>query len=185
MLHVDDARGLTHLKSSLAMVKMRNFIFHLLEPCLKLLLGHLQVLDVGSGMVQERNLAWLLVGNRKGILELTVDPQYELCVGVYTFAQKYVGEDLKEDGIKLVNTDWYEQGMSVTWTQVDSDSKSNVSMSCPLQFTPKCHKSVDCTRIVLYIQSLQFPQIQLWSHEYSCTQSWFNIWRYWRGICVL
>ncbi len=70
-------------------------------------------------------------------------------MGVYTFAQKYMGEDLKEDGIKLVNTDWYERGMSVTWTQVDSDSKSNVSMSCPSQFTPKCHKSIDCTRIVI------------------------------------
>jgi len=35
-------------------------------------LGHLQVLDVGGGTVQERNLAGLLVRNGKGILEATV-----------------------------------------------------------------------------------------------------------------
>jgi hypothetical protein len=54
------------------LAKAGDLIFCLLKPRLKLLLGHLQVLDVGSGTVQERNLARLLVGNGKGILEATV-----------------------------------------------------------------------------------------------------------------
>jgi len=37
-----------------------------------LLLSHLQVLDVGSGTVQERNLAGLLVRDGKSVLEATV-----------------------------------------------------------------------------------------------------------------
>jgi hypothetical protein len=37
-----------------------------------LLLGHLRVLDVGSGAVQERSLARLLVGDGEGILEAAV-----------------------------------------------------------------------------------------------------------------
>jgi hypothetical protein len=37
-----------------------------------LLLSHLQVLDVGSGTVQERNLARLLVGDGEGVLEAAV-----------------------------------------------------------------------------------------------------------------
>ena len=55
-----------------ALAKAGGLIFCLLEPRLKLLLGHLQVLDVGSGTVQERNLARLLVGNGKRILEAAV-----------------------------------------------------------------------------------------------------------------
>jgi hypothetical protein len=55
-----------------ALAKAGGLVLCLLEPRLKLLLGHLQVLDVGSGTVQERNLARLLVGNGKGILEATV-----------------------------------------------------------------------------------------------------------------
>jgi hypothetical protein len=37
-----------------------------------LLLSHLRVIDAGSGMVQERNLARLLVGDGKGILQVAV-----------------------------------------------------------------------------------------------------------------
>jgi hypothetical protein len=37
-----------------------------------LLLSHLQVLDVGSGTVQERNFARLLVGDEKGVLQAAV-----------------------------------------------------------------------------------------------------------------
>ena len=55
-----------------APAKAGSPILCLLESCLKLLLGHLQVLDVGSGMVQERNLARLLIGDREGILEAAV-----------------------------------------------------------------------------------------------------------------
>jgi hypothetical protein len=44
----------------------------LLKPRLELLLGHLKVLDVSGGAIQERNLAGLLVGDRKSILEATV-----------------------------------------------------------------------------------------------------------------
>jgi hypothetical protein len=44
-------------RRSNALAKAGSLIFCLLEPRLKLLLGHLQVLDVGSGAVQEGNLA--------------------------------------------------------------------------------------------------------------------------------
>jgi hypothetical protein len=50
-----------------ALAKMGCLVLGLLEPRLKLLLSHLQVLDVRSGTVQERNLARLLVGDRKGV----------------------------------------------------------------------------------------------------------------------
>jgi hypothetical protein len=38
----------------------------------KLMLSHVQVLDVGSGTVQERSVACLLVGDGKRVLETTV-----------------------------------------------------------------------------------------------------------------
>jgi hypothetical protein len=41
-------------------------------PHFALLLSHLRVLDVGSGMVQERNLARLLVADGKGVLQAAV-----------------------------------------------------------------------------------------------------------------
>ena len=42
----------------------------LLEPRQELLLGHLQVLDVGGGMVQTRSLAGLLVGEWESALQV-------------------------------------------------------------------------------------------------------------------
>ena len=55
-----------------ALAKTGSLVLGLLEPRLKLLLSHLQVLDVGSGTVQERNLARLLVGHGKGVLQAAV-----------------------------------------------------------------------------------------------------------------
>ena len=55
-----------------ALAKTGSLIFSLLEPCLKLLLSHLQVLDVGGGTVQEGNLARLLVGYGESVLEAAV-----------------------------------------------------------------------------------------------------------------
>ena len=54
------------------LAKSGSLILCLLEPRLKLLLSHLQVLDVSGGTVQQRNLAGLLVGDGKSILEATV-----------------------------------------------------------------------------------------------------------------
>jgi hypothetical protein len=54
------------------LAKAGNLILCLLEPHLELLLGHPQVLDVGGGIVQKRNLAELLVRDGEGILEVTV-----------------------------------------------------------------------------------------------------------------
>ena len=55
-----------------ALAKAGSLILCLLEPRLELLLGHLQVLDVGGGTVQERNLAGLLVRDGESVLEATV-----------------------------------------------------------------------------------------------------------------
>jgi hypothetical protein len=55
-----------------ALAKTGGFILCLLEPRLELLLGHLQVLDVGGSTIQERNLARLLVRDRERILETAV-----------------------------------------------------------------------------------------------------------------
>ena len=44
-----------------AQAKAGSLVLCLLEPCLELLLDHLQVLDVGGGMVRKRNLAGLLI----------------------------------------------------------------------------------------------------------------------------
>jgi hypothetical protein len=55
-----------------ALAKTGSLVLGLLEPRLKLLLSHLQVLDVGSGTVQERNFARLLVGDEKGVLQAAV-----------------------------------------------------------------------------------------------------------------
>jgi hypothetical protein len=55
-----------------ALAKAGNLVLCLLEPHLELLLGHPQVLDVGGGMVQKRNLAELLVRDGEGILEAMV-----------------------------------------------------------------------------------------------------------------
>jgi hypothetical protein len=49
-----------------------NFVLGLLEPRLKLLGGHLEILDVGGSAVEEGNLAWLLVGDGECVLETTV-----------------------------------------------------------------------------------------------------------------
>ena len=54
------------------LVEAGNHILCLPEPRLELLLGHLQVLDVGGGMVQKRNLTGLLVREGESILEATV-----------------------------------------------------------------------------------------------------------------
>ena len=43
--------------------------FSLLEPHGELTPGHLEVLDVGGSAVEKRNLARLLVGDGKGVLE--------------------------------------------------------------------------------------------------------------------
>ena len=72
-----------------ALVTVGNIIFYLLEPRLKLLLCHLQVLDVGDGTVQERNLAGLLVGNGKGILEVT---ELSLSLYICSAPARYVGD---------------------------------------------------------------------------------------------
>jgi len=55
-----------------ALAKTGSLVLCLLEPRLELLLGHLQVLDVGGGTVQKRNLAGLLVRDRESVLEVTV-----------------------------------------------------------------------------------------------------------------
>ena len=44
----------------------------MLEPHLELLLGRLQVLDVGGGTVQKRSLAGLLVRDGESVLKVTV-----------------------------------------------------------------------------------------------------------------
>ena len=49
-----------------------NLVLGLLEPRLKLLCGHLEVLDMGGSAVEKGNLAHLLVGDRESILELAV-----------------------------------------------------------------------------------------------------------------
>jgi hypothetical protein len=64
------------------LAKAGNHILCLLEPHLELLLGHLQVLDVGSGMVQKRNLAGLLVRDGESILEATVHQENIMFVKV-------------------------------------------------------------------------------------------------------
>jgi hypothetical protein len=57
-----------------ALAKAGNLVLCLLEPHLELLpaAGHPQVLDVGGGTVQKRNLAELLVRDGEGILEAMV-----------------------------------------------------------------------------------------------------------------
>jgi len=52
--------------------KSLYFGLSLLESCLELLSGHLKVLDVSRSAVEERDLAGLLVGDRKSILESAV-----------------------------------------------------------------------------------------------------------------
>ena len=49
-----------------------NLVLGLLEPRLKLLCGHLEVLDVGGSAVEKGNLARLLVGDGESILEPAV-----------------------------------------------------------------------------------------------------------------
>jgi len=43
-----------------------------LKSGLKLLLSHLQILDVSGRSIQERHLAGLLIGNRESVLETAV-----------------------------------------------------------------------------------------------------------------
>jgi hypothetical protein len=64
--------GSAQHQSLVDLAKSGSLILCLLEPRLKLLLSHLQVLDVSGGTVQQRNLAGLLVGDGKSILEATV-----------------------------------------------------------------------------------------------------------------
>ena len=54
------------------LAKTSGLILCLLKPCLKLLLSHLQILDVGGCSVQERHLAGLLVGNGESVLETAI-----------------------------------------------------------------------------------------------------------------
>jgi hypothetical protein len=75
--HCGGGGGMTLLGSAqhqrlVDLAKSGSLILCLLEPRLKLLLSHLQVLDVSGGTVQQRNLAGLLVGDGKSILEATV-----------------------------------------------------------------------------------------------------------------
>ena len=51
---------------------MLDFSFSLLKPHGELTLGHLEVLDVGRRAIKERNLAGLLVGGGKRVLEAAV-----------------------------------------------------------------------------------------------------------------
>ena len=52
--------------------ELLNLVLGLLEPCLKLLCSHLEVLDVGGSAVEKGNLAHLLVGDGESILEPAV-----------------------------------------------------------------------------------------------------------------
>ena len=52
--------------------KALSFSFSLLKPHGELTLGQLEVLDVGGSAVEKRDLAGLLVGDRKRVLEATV-----------------------------------------------------------------------------------------------------------------
>jgi hypothetical protein len=75
--HGGSGSGMTLLGSAqhqclIDLAKAGSLVLCLLEPRLELLLCHLQVLDVSGGAVQERNLAGLLVGDGKSILEATV-----------------------------------------------------------------------------------------------------------------
>ena len=49
-----------------------SFGFGLLKPHGELTLGHLEVLDVGGGTIEKRDLAGLLVGDRERIFEAVV-----------------------------------------------------------------------------------------------------------------
>jgi len=54
------------------LAKTSSLILCLLKSRLKLLLSHLQILDVGGRSVQERHLARLLIGNGESVLETAV-----------------------------------------------------------------------------------------------------------------
>jgi len=58
--------GLVHLSETL------SFSFSLLKPHGELTLGHLKVLDVGGSAIEKRDLAGLLVGDGKRVLEAAV-----------------------------------------------------------------------------------------------------------------
>jgi hypothetical protein len=58
--------GLVNLSEAL------SFSFSLLKPHGELTLGHLEVLDVGGSAIEKRNLAGLLVGDGKRVLEAAV-----------------------------------------------------------------------------------------------------------------
>lgn len=58
--------GLVNLSEAL------SFSFSLLKPHGELTLGHLEVLDVSGSAVEERNLAGLLVGDGKRVLETAI-----------------------------------------------------------------------------------------------------------------
>jgi hypothetical protein len=51
-----------------------SFSFSLLKPHGELTLGHLEVLDVGGGAIEKRDLAEFLVGDGKRVLEAAVTP---------------------------------------------------------------------------------------------------------------
>ena len=65
--HTQTYEGMVDLLPQASSLSLR-----LLEPGLQLLLRHLEVLDVGSRPVQERDLARLLVRHGKGILKAAV-----------------------------------------------------------------------------------------------------------------
>jgi hypothetical protein len=75
-------------------VKADSLVLCLLEPRQEPLLGHLQVLDVGGGTVQKRNLAGLLVGDLESALEATVVVLELISLSVPT---RCVGEGFPRD----------------------------------------------------------------------------------------
>lgn len=55
-----------------SMSEALSFSFSLLKPHGELTLGHLEVLDVGGGAIEKRDLAEFLVGDGKRVLEAAV-----------------------------------------------------------------------------------------------------------------
>ena len=75
---VNSAKSIHHYKSFRPRLENRllsetlSFSFSLLKPHGELTLGHLEVLDVGRRAIKKRNLAGLLVGDGKRVLEAAV-----------------------------------------------------------------------------------------------------------------
>jgi hypothetical protein len=64
--------GSTEHEGFVNLAKTLSFGFSLLKSHGELTLGHLEVLDVGGSAIEKRNLAGLLVGDRKRVLEAAV-----------------------------------------------------------------------------------------------------------------